>query len=430
MPANGDKQKLEKTARISLYQKRFSNELRYLASNFLSSLGTGLILTVQVVFVTQNLNITPVHFGVALTCGAMLGLVAGVALGKWSDGRNLRRLMPALGVVQAAATAGYLVSTSPLLLGLMVGVASIAGRGGAAVRGPFMAAMVGREHLVTYRAKVRSVANAAMAVGAALGGVALGYASPIATTIAMGAVPIGYLFGAALTASVSLPYASAPKSNVESGKINFTPTTSATISVSVMKNPHFLTVIGLSAILMAHVPLLSVAFPLWISGRTSAPNYLISVVTLINTIGVVLVQVPISAFVKTPRNAAHAYFGTGLALAAAVLLLVNSSNLTGLFQVTALVGAAIFHLVGEVLHSAASWELAFELAPEDRLGEYQGAFNSGMDLSVMIGPTVFSILVTTPSLIGWWILAVTQILAGVMIGVAVRQATPPTKTSK
>ena len=143
-----------------------------------------------------------------------------------------------------------------------------------------------------------------------------------------------------------------------------------------------------------------------------------------------LVQVPISAFVKTPRNAAHAYFGTGLSLAAAVLLLVNSSNLTGLFQVTALVGAAIFHLVGEVLHSAASWELAFELAPEDRLGEYQGAFNSGMDLSVMIGPTVFSILVTTPSLIGWWILAVTQILAGVMIGVAVRQATPPTKTSK
>lgn len=90
MPANGDKQKLEKTARISLYPKRFSNELRYLTSNFLSSLGTGLILTVQVVFVTQNLNITPVHFGVALTCGAMLGLVAGVALGKWSDGRNLR----------------------------------------------------------------------------------------------------------------------------------------------------------------------------------------------------------------------------------------------------------------------------------------------------------------------------------------------------
>nr|WP_315560456.1 MFS transporter [Actinomyces gerencseriae] len=220
------------------------------------------MLTVQVVFVTQNLNITPVHLGFALTCGAMLGLVAGVALGAWSDGRNLRRLMPALGVVQAVAAAGYLVSTSPVLLGVMVGAVSIAGRGGAAVRGPFMAAMVGRERLVTYRATVRSVANAAMAVGAALGGVALGYASPTAATIAMGAVPVGHLLGAALTASVSLPYASAPRGSAEGGKTESSPRTPAIASVPVMKNSRFLMVVGLSAILMTHVPMLSVAFPL------------------------------------------------------------------------------------------------------------------------------------------------------------------------
>lgn len=409
--------------------KRLSNELRYLASNFVSSLGTGLMLTVQVVFVTQNLNITPVHLGFALTCGAMLGLVAGIALGAWSDGRNLRRLMPALGVVQAVAAAGYLVSTSPVLLGVMVGAVSIAGRGGAAVRGPFMAAMVGRERLVTYRATVRSVANAAMAVGAALGGVALGYASPTATTIAMGAVPVGYLLGAALTASVSLPYANAPRGSAEGGKTEFSPRTPAIASVPVMKNPCFLMVVGLSAILMTHVPMLSVAFPLWISERTSAPSYLISVVVLINTIGVVLVQVPMSTFVKTPRDAAHACLGTGLALAAAVLLLVCSSSLAGPLQVTALIVAALFHLIGELLQSAASWELAFDLAPGDRLGEYQGTFNSGLDLSVMIGPTVFSILVTTPALIGWWVLAGIQVLAGVMMGVAVRRAAPRTKAS-
>ena len=369
------------------------------------------------------------HLGFALTCGAMLGLVAGIALGAWSDGRNLRRLMPALGVVQAVAAAGYLVSTSPVLLGVMVGAVSIAGRGGAAVRGPFMAAMVGRERLVTYRATVRSVANAAMAVGAALGGVALGYASPTATTIAMGAVPVGYLLGAALTASVSLPYANAPRGSAEGGKTESSPRTPAIASVPVMKNPRFLMVVGLSAILMTHVPMLSVAFPLWISERTSAPSYLISVVVLINTIGVVLVQVPMSTFVKTPRDAAHACLGTGLALTAAVLLLVCSSSLAGPLQVTALIVAALFHLIGELLQSAASWELAFGLAPEDRLGEYQGTFNSGLDLSVMIGPTVFSILVTTPALIGWWVLAGIQVLAGVMMGVAVRRAAPHTKAS-
>lgn len=47
----------------------------------------------------------------------------------------------------------------------------------------------------------------------------------------------------------------------------------------------------------------------------------------------------------------------------------------------------------------------------------------------MIGPTVFSILVTTPALIGWWVLAGIQVLAGVMMGVAVRRAAPRTKAS-
>ncbi|AMD86609.1 MFS transporter [Actinomyces radicidentis] len=404
----------------------FSSEMRYLASTFLNNLGTGLMLTVQAVFVTKNLGISPAHFGFVLTCGAVLGLFAGVALGKWSDGRNLRRLMPAFGVLQAMTAAGYLVSSSVWLLGVVVGLGAIAGRGGAAVRGPFMAALVGRERLVTYRAKVRSVANAAMAVGAALGGIALGFGSGLAVGTAMGMVPVGYLLGALLTASVTLPHAGGTKAGPK--KESAVATQPSAQSLPVQRNLRFLIVVGLNAVLMVHVPLLGVAFPLWISGRTSAPSYLISVVVLINTVGVVLLQVPISKFVKTPRDAARACLATGVALASASLLLVYSSKGSALLQAAVIVVAALLHLVGEVWQSAASWELAFELAPEDRLGEYQGAFNSGMDLSLMLGPAVFGMLVSAPSLAGWWILAATLVLAGRLMGLAVRRAVPAGET--
>lgn len=72
----------------------FWSELSYLVSTFFNGLGTGLMLTVQAVFVTQNLRISPLRFSFILTGGAILGLLAGVILGKWSDGRSLRRLAP------------------------------------------------------------------------------------------------------------------------------------------------------------------------------------------------------------------------------------------------------------------------------------------------------------------------------------------------
>ncbi len=393
---------------------RPSGDSIYLLSTFLTNFGTGVMLTIQAVFVTQNLRISPMRFGFVLTCGAALGLVSGVALGKWSDGRSLRRIVPTFGIVQAIAVAGYLVSTSILLLGLVVGLVSIAGRGGAAIRGPFIAAMVGRDRLVPYRAKVRSVANAAMAGGAAIGGLALGFTSPTAVTAAMCAVPLAYFFGATLTIWIELPHDNSLKyrSGLQGAPDSIE---LAAKSKPAIKNIRFMVVVGLSAILVSHVPLLAVAFPLWISERTTAPTYLISVVVLINTVGVTLIQVPVAGQVKTIRDATSACFGAGAALAVAVFFLVASSALHGWSQIAAIVIAAVLHLFGELLHSAASWALAFDLAPEDRLGEYQGVFNSGMDLSVMIGPTLFSALVAASSPIGWWIFAAVLLLAGILI---------------
>lgn len=320
-------------------------------------------------------------------------------------------------MVQAAATLGYLISYDVLFLGVFVGLAAVANRGGAAVRGPFMAAMVGRSRLVSYRARVRSVANAAMAMGAGLGGVMLGFGSPQAVGVAVGLVPLGYLLGAAISLSVSLPFA---------GALGRAPGAGAdgpgASSLPVSRNPRFLAVVCLNAVLSVHVPLLSVAFPLWISGRTSAPDYMISSVILINTIGVVVMQVPVSVFIKTPADAARASLAAGSALALAALLLAYSGQVAGPRQVLLVIVAALLHLAGELWHSAASWELAFTLAPTDRLGEYQGAFNAGTDLSLVIGPTIFGVLVVAPGVFGWWVLAGALVLSGALMWAVVRGA--------
>jgi hypothetical protein len=66
---------------------------------------------------------------------------------------------------------------------------------------------------------------------------------------------------------------------------------------------------------------------------------------------------------------------------------------------------ALAVVVGEVFYTAGSWGLVYELAPEESLGQYQGFFNIGFDLSMMLGPALFAWLIADQSMVGWGVLS-------------------------
>lgn len=53
---------------------------------------------------------------------------------------------------------------------------------------------------------------------------------------------------------------------------------------------------------------------------------------------------------------------------------------------------AVLQVVAEMGQSAGSWQLSFELAPADRVGEYQGFFGTGVAVARTAGPLVLTAL--------------------------------------
>lgn len=81
---------------------------------------------------------------------------------------------------------------------------------------------------------------------------------------------------------------------------------------------------------------------------------------------------------------------------------------------TALVLADGVYAVAEMLQSAGPWGLPYTLAPEDRHGEYQGAFGSGTSAGLALAP----LIATSPVIAngGWgWLIAGLLLLAGTFV---------------
>jgi hypothetical protein len=87
----------------------------------------------------------------------------------------------------------------------------------------------------------------------------------------------------------------------------------------------------------------------------------------------------------------------GLALAVTCLLVVAAPTLSTAGVIAVLTAAVIALTAGEMLQSAAAWDLTFALAPADRQGEYLAVFNVGTAVERIAGPFLVILLLGS----GW-----------------------------
>ncbi|MFD8864256.1 hypothetical protein ACFV1F_07665 [Streptomyces sp. NPDC059590] len=72
--------------------------------------------------------------------------------------------------------------------------------------------------------------------------------------------------------------------------------------------------------------------------------------------------------------------------------------------------------------SACSWQIDFDLAPSDQVGQYQGFFGTGVAVARTLGPLLVTTLLMTWGLPGWLLLGGLFLGAGYAMGPAVRWA--------
>ena len=128
----------------------------------------------------------------------------------------------------------------------------------------------------------------------------------------------------------------------------------------------------------------------------------IGVVVFINTLFIVVAQVPAARFVKRMRRT-HALAATCAVFAIGLLAVLLATLTTStLIATTVLAGVAIVIAIGECAQFVVLGPLVAELAPSHLLGRYMSLYGLSFTAGVALGPAIGGALLATSPDAVWW----------------------------
>ena len=374
------------------------------ASNFVYTVGSGLFLTAGVLYFTQAVHLPAAQVGLGLGIAGFFSLALGIAVGHLADRHGARGVHAVTLVVQAMATASFVLADTFWPFVLAVCAATGAKAAGNAARSPLIR-HYGGERPQEFRGYLRAVTN----VGISLGALLAGWAVQVGTLTAYQLLVIGnaIAFAAAAGILVFLP------------PVKPTPVADGPRWIALRDRPYLL-LTALDGIMAIQFKVLTVAIPLWLVTATTAPPWLISGTMLANTLIVIAFQVRASRHIDSATAGAGAYRKAGVAFLVSCSLISLSAGVPAWAAATLLITAVVIHTIGELWHSAGGFEVSFALAPERATGQYLGVFGLGASLAEAIGPTLLIALCITWGRPGWYVIGALFALTGLAAPFTVR----------
>ncbi|QKV90865.1 MFS transporter [Streptomyces sp. NA02950] len=387
-------------------------------AQLINSVGDGAFYTTSALYFTTVVGLHPARAGLGLTMAWAVGAVVGVPLGTLADRRGPRGTAVLLALATSGSVASFLAIRSfwPFLVAACC--YAVAQSGLAAARQALLAGLVAPGERTGVLAHLQSTLNAGLAVGAGLGGFALYHGTRWDFLAVFAVDAVSFLVGALVLRRLPVV---APVSLVRGP------------ALGVLRDRTFTLITLLNAVLLLRMPLLSLGIPLWISEHTHAPEWLVSALFLLNTLAVAAFQVRAARGVTSMGTAVGAVRRSGwILLMSCVVFALSAAAVPVWVAVVVLLAGAVLHVVGEMLHSAGSWRIAFGLAPDGRVGEYQGFFGTGLTVARTAGLLLLTALLVTWGAPGWLVLGGLFVAASYAMGPVVRWAErskPPTPVS-
>ncbi|MET8298064.1 MFS transporter [Streptomyces sp. NPDC005180] len=383
---------------------------RLAAAQLSNSVGDGAYYVCSALYFTRVVGLSPAQIGLGLTLAWAVGSVAGVPLGALADRRGPRGTSVLLALATAVSVASFLFIRSFGAFLCAVVLYAVSQCGLAAARQALLAGLVTPGERTGVLAHLQSTLNAGLALGAALGGLALGAGTERAYLVVFALDAVSFLVCAAVLRG--LP-AVAPATGRAAGEPR----------LAVLRDRPYALVTLLNAVLLLRMPLLSLAIPLWIAERTQAPGWLVSALFVLNTLAVMLFQVRLARPVTDLDSAGRALRVSGLVMAlSCAVFAVSALPSSGWAAAALIVAGAALQADAEMRQSAGSWQIGFSLAPAERIGQYQGFFGTGVPVARTLGPLLLTSLLLLWGIPGWLLLGGLLLAASFAMGPAARWA--------
>ncbi|WP_328426235.1 MFS transporter [Streptomyces sp. NBC_00443] len=377
-----------------------------------NSVGDGAYYTTSALYFTQVVGLDPARVGLGLTVGWAVGSLVGVPLGRLADRRGARGTAVLLALATGLAVASFVVVGGFVPFVLAACGYAAAQSGLAAARQALLAGLVPAAERTGLLAHLQSTLNAGLAVGAGLGGLALHAGTRAAYLGVFALDAVSFLLCAGLLMRLpAVPRPALVPVPLQKRR-----------STGVLRDRPYALVALLNTILLLRLPLLSLVLPLWITRRTEAPAWLVSALFVLNTGAVMLFQVRAARGVTGLGTATRAVRRAGWVMLAACVVFALSAGASLWVAVGVLVVGAVLQVVAELGQSAGSWQLSFDLAPEGRVGEYQGLFGTGVTVARTLGPLLLTALLVEWGTPGWLLLGGAMLAASYAMGPAARWA--------
>jgi hypothetical protein len=174
-----------------------------------------------------------------------------------------------------------------------------------------------------------------------------------------------------------------------------------------------------------HLSLLLVGFPLWIAERTAAPKSVAGVVFTLNSLLVVVLQVPFSRRAHTVAQGGAALRRSGFALLATCAMLALVQGLPAAPAVALLVVIGVVECVAELEEASGGWAVSLRLSPDHARGRYLGVWALGFSVHEIAGPAVMGVVVARGGGVGIVAFGTVVAAAGVVASLLARHAVEP-----
>ncbi|WP_318205540.1 MFS transporter [Streptomyces sp. SCL15-4] len=372
----------------------------YATVTFFDSLVPGIMLAGGVLFFTKVAHLGAVQVGSGLSLAALVGLAAAVPAGRLGDRIGHRRLLIVISLLRALVLGAYQLVDGYAAFLVVACLAGLAESAVAPVRQAYLGTITTPENRVRTLAFNRVVRNIGATLSTPALGLALALDSPVAFRALIGAGAVSVLIVALV--AVRLPETPAP--SAAAGAATTGPRPAPGKRAGVLRDRPYLALALLNGVLIMHMELLEVGMPLWVTGHTRAPDWTTSALLFLNVLVAIGLQMRVGNTVTDVGSAARAMRRGGYCLLAASAVFAATGTLGPLPGALALFAAVTLLTLTELLQSAGSWGLSYDLADAARLGEYQGAWSTGTQLVRSCGPLLVTLALSSLAETGWLVI--------------------------
>jgi len=378
------------------------------AGNALNYFGYGLVLPFEIIYLHHVRGFSTSTAGLVLAATMATSAIATPPTGALADRYSAKALVVVGSLASALGYAGFAFVERPwqgfacaIVGGVGLGVAGTANR-------TLVVRLIRPEQRAAAFALGRVAGNFGIGAGATVGGFIVAAAPRLST------FQLLYVFDAVTYAGFALIVLAAvpsPRAEVAPAKH-----VSGSGFRAVARDRPFLIVIAANVVLVVvgHT-FFSNILPPFAKAHTPVGPAEIGIIILVNTLVIVIVQIPAVRVVARMRRT-HAFAATSAVFAVALLAVLPATLVhSELAATSVLAGVALVLAIGEMAHILVLGPLVADMAPAHLLGRYLSLYTLTFSGSLALGPAIGGVLLQTSPDAIWWGGALAAVLAGAVL---------------